>query len=512
MRTGLIVAWLLWASIVGSGTATADRAAPGCDPGRPAVAHRSGGRVIRVTSPRGPIACGVTTGYGGSETRIAVTRSGAVVYAAAVITPGAAGLGYLPGAPGPHPQTPPSPAGLAISYDDGGTWKFVKPMGETWQPSDHQLFVDHDTGRLFWSEFGPNPFPQGGDVALVDQTQGTMAHLLMSPDDGRTWTDVKAPCCPLFSENPRFAAAKPPARAPKPVNYPNVVYYCGNTNVGGVSPIIAGRVCSRSLDGGVTWEMASILFTSSVPQHTECNGRGEEFSAIDGNYPQAAPDGSLYVMVKCDGHAYLARSRDEAATWPILHSKDGTPLEIPEADEMRIDTAGNFYLLRAAGGRVFMRTSRDRGRHWGRELDMTAPKAQLSSLEAVPGEGDAVWFVAVRERGHVAVSYYGQRSGQGSSDAYITESRNALSPSPTFWSATLNDPRSPVLTSTQGSRTPGPAYIDFNGVDIGPDGNPWGSFVADCPDQATDPACSDASGRKTFAARGFAGRLLWPSS
>src|SRR5438132_3382940 len=117
---------------------------------RPAVAHHAGGRLLHPQPPGGPIVCGMPTGFGGSESRVAVTKDGAVVFEPAVLTPGLAGTGFASGAPGPRPQTQASAGGLAVSKDDGRAWRFVKPAGTYWTPQDDQLYVDRRTGRIFW--------------------------------------------------------------------------------------------------------------------------------------------------------------------------------------------------------------------------------------------------------------------------------------------------------------------------------------------------------------------------
>jgi hypothetical protein len=318
------------------------------------------------------------------------------------------------------------------------------------------------------------------------------AHLMWSADDGHTWHHSSA-CCPALSENPRFVAARAPRGAAQPRGYPNVVYFCANSDIVLELPGLL-RVCSRSLDGGTSWSEASILFNGIVPQHKECGSNGEQFGAGDGNYPQAMPDGSLVVMVVCGGKTYLARSTDEAATWPILRS-------IPSFDELRTDTAGNLYGFRLSSGRVSLLVSKDQGRTWSRPIVMTA--AGTDVLEA--------WFPAVRAPGYAAVSYYGQRKGQSTADGYISVTRTALAQAPMVWSAPLNDPRVPMLNDG-GQRPPsgGTAYLDFNGVDIAHDGTAWASFIQDCGARDVDPPCGDGTSHHMYGVRGFAGRLVWP--
>ena len=129
-------------------------------------------------------------------------------------------------------------------------------------------------------------------------------------------------------------------------------------------------------------------------------------------------------------------------------------------------------------------------------MDATAPRVVRISQ----------WFVSVRRPGELALSYFGQRKGQSSYDAYLTVTRDGLAADPVFWSAVVDDPKHPLLAA------PGtPAKDDFIGVDIGPDGGVWGSFYADCPaDAAKDPVCSDGQGFNPEANRAFAARLVWP--
>jgi hypothetical protein len=197
----------------------------------------------------------VQTGFGGAETRIAVTPDGSVVYEPATQTPGLAGTGFVPGAPGPKLSTSVQPAGLALTSDQGADWQFVKPGGATWVAQDDQIYVDRATGRIFYYALSPNPVPQSGDVPIQDQIPAGHAHLMVSADNGKTWS-YSALTPFVESENPRFAAAPAPQGGAQPVgDYAHVTYWCGNDMLFyWAAPVIPGyRTCYRSLDGGVTW-------------------------------------------------------------------------------------------------------------------------------------------------------------------------------------------------------------------------------------------------------------------
>ena len=326
---------------------------------------------------------------------------------------------------------------------------------------------------------------------------------------------------------PEVRGGRGPAHQPSPVNgYPNVIYFCANTNVGFVSPVISGRLCFKSLDGGDSFTQTGVLFTGAVPQHSECGGNGEIYSAIDGYYPQPAPDGSLYVMVACGGKTYLAHSTDEAASFPILHTRSGQPLVLPVppastgdigSPDLRIDPTGTMYLmwttLKGGATKLVLSLSPDQGRSWTSPLDVTAPGVAVNQ-----------WAMAERS-GNVAVAYLGRTQGQTTLDAYVTETKNARDilngGQPVFWSAAVNGrpilygdsvQGSGYLTLPAGLRTPFPPPFgnqmfgnDFIGATIAPDGSAWGAFDQDCgpsPDSAGCQAQDDQT-------RGFAGRLLW---
>src|SRR5947209_9796014 len=366
----LLVAGLLAAH---RATAASPSAGAGCSTTRHAVAHHAGGAVVDGVAGA-PVPCGPETGSGGAETRIAVTADGTVVYEPATTTPGLAGTGFVPGAPGPRLSTSLEPGGLAVTSDQGAHWGFVKPGGATWVPQDDQLYVDRTTGRIFYYALSPNPVPQSGDVPTEDQLPAGHAHLMVSGDDGRTWS-YSALTPFVESENPRFAAAPAPRGGARPVAYPNVAYWCGNGMLFyWAAPLIPGyRACYRSLDGGHTWSQSSILFSQPVPTHSECGTDPEVFNAGDGNYPEPAPDGSLYVTVVCGSNTFLAKSTDEGGTWPILRDGKGNPLTIPPTDELRVDDKGNLYSVHQDGSHLLLRISRDGGLDWSAPLDVTAP-------------------------------------------------------------------------------------------------------------------------------------------
>jgi hypothetical protein len=505
--------------VLASAGPSAHAAAGGCADTPPVVAHHAGGQVLHPQPSRLPTACGSTTGHPGAESHIVVRNDGTVVYTPAVLPSGTLGIGSLPDGYDDHTQSNASPGALAVTGDGGRHWRVVKPAGVTWNPTDHGDYVDPATGRLFFEDYGPIPV----QPSYGPEQEGP-AHISWT-DDLKHWhhTVINGLSLP---ENPRFTSGRAPKRQQRPQHYDQVTYFCANTNVGFVSPVIAGRLCYRSLDGGATWEQRSVLFTGAAPQHSECNGQGEVYSAIDGYYPQAAPDGSLYVMVACAGTTYLARSTDEAASFPILHLQGGRAVTLPvptpsEGDvggtpELRIDSDGTFLLAYQQGNQLMLRTSTSGGLTWSKPLNVTAPGVT----------GVLQWSFAARGHGDVAFSYLGHRTGQTTWDGYLTSTRNVLrglrSPGgPVFLSGQLNPRNRPLLygDSVQGSGFidgPGGTAVpfpppfnnqmfgnDFIGAAIAPDGTPWGSFTQDCGPSRDSGGCR----RQDDQTRGFAGHL-----
>ena len=462
----------------------APQAGSGCEAAARAVAYRPGGE--RIQTPSGaPVPCLVATGFGGAETQITVTADGTLVYEPAILTPGAAGTAYGDGLPGPQPSTQLSPGGLATSSTHGRTWNFAAPGGATWVPQDDAIYVDRVTGRLFFYALSPDPVPDSGSVPIQDQAPAGQAHLLTSGDDGRTWSESALEGY-VESENPRFTSAPSPAGGADPASYPDVVYWCGNNVVKAGLPVPSYRACYRSLDGGLTWQFASLLSSYPVPQQSACGTNGETLQDSDPNYPEGAPDGTLYVEVNCGSNTFLARSRDEAATWPLV-TRNGSPVALPADGELRVGSDGALFLLyQPTTSTLALSVSRDGGQTW-------------SPPEQVTPNGIGViseWAFSERGTGQIATSYLVQRGSSSDYDGWLTSSADVLAQKPVLWAAPLNA-AAPMRTSA-----PAPARDDFVGVDIAPDGTPWASFAASCPGpvpgggactgQSSDPEANEA--------------------
>jgi hypothetical protein len=416
----------------------------------------------RVTSSRGS-GCTLRTGFLTSETHLRVAPDGTVVQQPAQTVPGLAGTGFVAGAPAPRPQTQLSPAGFAISRDGGRRFERVLPAGLEWVASDGSIYIDSVTGRLYYYALSPSSVPQSGGVGVTDQVPAGYAHLMTSADDGRTWTHTQAPGY-VESENPRFTSGPTPVNGDPPVPGERVAYWCGNTMLFAYGQ----RDCYRTLDGGQTWQFRSTLLRRGNPVHPECGRTEETFNAGDGDYPQAGPDGALWSLVACGSKSFLARSTDEALTFPVVRA-------IPAFDELRIDPRGTLYGVRLVGTQLLLQTSGNGGRSWSRATDLIGPGLRGASI------GD--WALAVRGPGQVAVAYLTAHAGGGWNGS-VTLTRNALAAHPVFTASTVHDGKRVLVTSPQSAKDD---YID---LDVAPDGSAWASFFGDC---GADPACRTAA-------------------
>ncbi|MHB8665038.1 MAG: sialidase family protein [Acidimicrobiales bacterium] len=480
----------------------------GCDPSRPAVAHHADQHLLPVQPTDGPVPCGMLTGYPTVETRIEVTDAGKVVYEPALQGgPILGGDGHVPGWG--------NGLSVAVTSNQGSTWAPVSlhvwPVPEPVETDgqvDNNLYADHGTGRLFWYMYNSGPSPGQIPYGCGGGGGGTVAF----SDDTTSWSwafDRDHDC----SENPTILTAKP--RVPgEQLAYPNVVYLCGdNASTGVVGTGNPGFSCSKSLTGGTHWIGTTLDSPPTLnPQgfysgplkdlldpYAQCAGS----SSSAGADVQPLPDGTLLVVVSCNNKTYLSESKDEGATWKIVY-----PLR--HGGELRTDSAANIYLLEnPTASKLLLSHSTDGGKTWSSALNMIAPGVtSVGTFQFAQGT------YAAGQVGHVAVTYYGNRTGKTASDGFITETRDGLDASPVFWSGQVNSPTRPLLYNTTGADM-GITVLDFNGGALSPDGrSAWGSWVQDCgTNLATDPHCQSRWGsiNPGDPQDGFAGRLVWPA-
>jgi hypothetical protein len=254
-------------------------AGPGCDPARPATAHRAGGIVLSPSPAGAPIPCATIAGNSTESATVSVAPSGTVFYAP-VLQHG------IPGALG-------DPALVARSRD----------LGDSWEPRDPGLpahfslvpwmHVDPVTARLWLAT--PLPTLCGANISWSD-------------DEGEHWQTNPSVGCPGEGALKVLEGPAPPGGA-QPVGYPHVVYYCVNLQDGSPQSTL---YCYKSLDGGGSFAFVG-SFPDPIPPPPACGSTLREARA-----GVVGPDGVLYFPLnRCDGLG-IAVSRDEGASWDIL--------------------------------------------------------------------------------------------------------------------------------------------------------------------------------------------------
>jgi hypothetical protein len=461
------------------------QAAPGVGEGADgglSVAHHAGARPAVDPPYTLPSGADRSVGAPAFEPSIGVTSNGDIFFLALL------------------PSNGLSNAQIRRSTDDGRTWKTL-PRGLSdggWPTEDPLIYVDPATDRLFDFEL---TLPCSA-VFVSDDRGGTFSmHLACNHADHQT----------LF-------AGPPPAGGAKPNGYRNVVYYCA---IDGGASVAAGiTACSRSLDGGTTWQR------TLRPAYVSDGSRGGGSLGIPGfcygatGHGRVGPDGTVYLPRGFCDQPFLAISHDEGDTWEHVQVSDlgmqtgssaGVGLEEHEA-RVAIDPAGNVYYFWIAVNRLpYLAISRDGGRHFGKPM-MVAP----------PGVNEA-WGPAIDagDTGRVAFSYLATTHSPGPpfctrttltscTDAdgspgrpdsayasvgwngYIGETVDALSADPTFYTAPVNDPRDPYTRGVCGSIQCEPTH-EFHGISVRSDGTAWASFSDGCTANPAD-GCDGSMG------------------
>ena len=453
---------------VGARAAGGSALPPGCHVEWPVVGHGPAEAVVPLRAGTAPIACAVETGFATSESTIAVSNLGSLLY---------------------------SPAGsentLARSTDSGAGWSLAPPPAGAQQSTlfntvDPQVIVDRRTGRLFWvhatgpDRTVPGLLPGGavppGDLLPFVPAYGFQVY--SSADDGRSWSTADYQTAPMGDWEKIFTGPPRPAAsgAPQPAGYPNVVYVCANSPLEASGP---SRLCYRSLDGGGTFAPAGYVV---VPGQTlVCPPLGTNTGVVDS-------DGTTYQPESCQDAAYLAVSADEGATyaWVRVPTAPANNNLTGGVIQLAIDGDDNLYVLWVATDRVYYSVSRDRGKTWEGPVDATAPGVSGIALPAFAASG----------RGALGITYYGHPGGAKVASAYITESTNALAAKPFFYSAAINPATHPVFNGSGLGLYPRADYVG-GAFDAG------GQFWAGVVEQLGAPDANN-----NVRTSGYVGRLV----
>jgi hypothetical protein len=481
---------------------------PGCDPHRPAILHIAGGIIANgPPGQRPPIPCAVNTGFRSSEIALVVSNGGALVL---------------------QPQVPASgfPIGGVRSTDGGAHWNAFLPNNPNNPPRvtavDNNMNIDRDTGRIFWVVGQPGESVQ---IPRMD----------LSDDGGRTWFNGTNPGTIVLKDHSQIWTGPPPKSLKHMMrSYPNVVYLCQ-----GSGP----QTCQYSLDGGNSFS-SGVNLPIPLAAGSTCTNFGLRGAV--------AKDGTVYVpSTPCD-RPYVGISGDAGVTWQQVLVADTTTVGFGEMS-LGMDKQGNLYTawVGVDDRLPYLAISRDGGQIWSKPIMFGAPGVNEAALP----------HLVAGKKGHVAVAYYGSKNSPGKPfppvclglppvtasplstscpayqnetwDTYITETWNALDQTPLFWSAPLNDPKTPtwfgcspsavgvggepatqVSVGCLGTSDSGPPFwgrMDYFSMTMDADETAWAGFNQECPGGLPTPGitvCNGGKGNPQDSLWSMVGRLV----
>ena len=433
LSTALALVWAL--ALAPPGVAALD---PGCDRARPAVAHHAGGVPLSPQPLGAPIPCMAFTGPTTDSAALGVTAAGTIFYGPIEYEEGVL----------PAPEKIALPTIVVRSRDRGASWERDVP-GTAGRPLPIHggltdwLSVDPETSRVWYAT---PTLPCGATVSWSD-------------DEGQRWSHNLNSGCPDQGAN-ALIEGPAPSGGEQPTGYPHVVYYCANA---GEVPLgnESFLVCQKSLDGGHTFAYVGSS-PDEVPPPEECGTtiRQTRVGAV-------GRDVNLYFPQNVCGQGValrLAVSSDEGASWryePIMQTR----VENLYPPALAVDAKNNLYLAwTGVGALPYLTISRDQGRSWSAPIEIAAPGVtQIRQLA-----------VTARKPRHISLSYLGSTDQGQTFNAYITETSNALAAQPVFWSASVNDPATPVAVAGT-SETFGDRIQFLSGM-IDSHGTPWAAF------------------------------------
>ncbi|CAI8254962.1 MAG: Uncharacterised protein [Methanobacteriota archaeon] len=325
------------------------------------------------------------------------------------------------------------------STDQGQTWVDVGPfnqidedIGQTPNSNDPYIYVDKFNDKL----------------VKFDMHALTAMFVEYSDNDGESWS-IPFPVEGYYAPQDHQSIASMPHEN---AIVGDVVYvYCINTG----SPAL-GAQCSRSLDGGHTWDVQRIGYPFGTPQ---CSGLHGHLAG--GN------DGAIYRgNPSCDGPA-VYRSTDGGYTW----SEHTITTEIGMQDGWHshevataVDEANNVYAMWISEDHMpYVAYSRDHGDTWSEPWMVAPPNVTETGFPTI--------FAG--EEGRVAFGYIGEEVDEGGWSGYMGIITDAFNEHPLITTVAVNQPDDALDEDDDcGDKRCG-GFGDFIDIEIDDEGRPW---------------------------------------
>lgn len=325
------------------------------------------------------------------------------------------------------------------SMDQGQTWENVGPfnpvfpVGQVPTSNDPYLYVDRWTDRIV-------KFDMHALVSMFYE---------FSDDGGQTWS-APIPVEGYYSpQDHQSIASMPP---PDGVNamHETIQVFCINTGSSALGP-----QCSRSLNGGLTWDVQRPGYPVGVPQ---CSGLHAHLAG--------SPDGSIYRgNPSCSGPA-VYRSIDGGYSWTEhtitteVGMQDGWHShEVATATD---DAGGLHALWIGDDAKPWYANSMDRGETWSTPMMVAPPTVTHAGFPTIYAGAE----------GRVAFGYIGNVTSNAW-NGYLGVMTDAFHPTPLITTTQVNAHEDPLDETPDCYDVRCGGFGDFIDIELDDEGRPW---------------------------------------
>ena len=319
-------------------------------------------------------------------------------------------------------------------WEDVGPFNQIFPTtGQVPSSNDPYVYVDKWTDR----------------VVKFDMHALTAMFVEYSDDDGSTWSIPLSAEGYYSPQDHQSIASMPDVNG---IGFHDTVYvFCINTGASAVGP-----QCSRSLNGGLTWDIQRPGYPIGTSQ---CSGlHGHVAGGSDGSVYRGNPS--------CDGPA-VYRSLDGGYTWTehTITTEIGMQQGWHSHEvAVAVDEAGNVHASWISTDEMpWYAYSRDQGDTWSEPMMIAAPGVNRTGFPTI--------FAG--DEGRVALGYIGLQSGHAGWNGYMAVMTDAFSEFPLITSVSVNLFEDPLdITEDCGDVRCG-GFGDFIDIEIDDEGRPW---------------------------------------
>jgi len=319
-------------------------------------------------------------------------------------------------------------------WEDVGPFNPIFPTtGQVPSSNDPYVYVDKWTDR----------------IVKFDMHALTAMFVEYSDDDGSSWSIPLTAEGYYSTQDHQSIASMPDVNG---IGFHETIYvFCINTGASAVGP-----QCSRSLNGGVTWDIQRPGYPIGEPQ---CSGlHGHVAGGSDGSVYRGNPS--------CEGPA-VYRSLDGGYTWTEHTISTTVGMQDGWHDHevaVAVDEGGNVHTTWIATDNMpYYAYSRDQGVTWSEPMMIAAPGVNQTGFPTI--------FAG--DEGRVALGYIGLQGGQSGWNGYMAVLTDAFNEYPLITSVSVNLFEDPLDSSEDCGNVRCGGFGDFIDIEIDDEGRPW---------------------------------------